>query len=31
MKDKINDICNLIEEEMKVVFENIKGKEEEYK
>ena len=31
MKEKINDICDLIEAEMKAVFENIKGKEEEYK
>lgn len=31
MKEKLNDICNLVEAEMKAVFENIKGKEEEYK
>jgi hypothetical protein len=31
MKDKLNELCGLISEEMELVFEKIKGKEEEYK
>jgi hypothetical protein len=31
MEEKISTACSLIEEEMEKVFENIKGKEEEYK
>lgn len=31
IRDKIKDICNLIDKSIKEVFENIKGKEEEYK
>lgn len=31
MGDKIRELCDLIDKNMKEVFENIKGKEEEYK
>jgi hypothetical protein len=31
MKDKLNELCSLIAEEMETVLENIKGKENEYK
>ncbi|MFA9399157.1 MAG: DUF6762 family protein [Clostridiaceae bacterium] len=31
MREILNDICFLIKEEMDKVFENIKGKEEDYK
>ena len=29
-RDVLNEICNLIDEKMKKVFEDIKGKEKEY-
>lgn len=31
MKEKINELCSLIKDEMEKTFESIKGKEEEYK
>jgi hypothetical protein len=31
MKTKINELCALVKEEIEKTFENIKGKEEEYK
>lgn len=31
MKDKLNELCSLISDEMETVLENIKGKEDEYK